>query len=91
MATPKTWTADDIEQGKLTIHRITHPDTDQPALQIERRYIFLDDQDEKLQGVAGGRVLEIVEIGNLPQGIIDALQAIDNWTYQQALSQEGML
>jgi hypothetical protein len=90
MATPKMWTADDVLQGKLTIHRVDHPDTGQPALQVEQRYVFVDGQGAVLSSIAGGRVLATVEIADLPQEVVSALQTIDTWTYQQALAQEGM-
>lgn len=84
MATPKSWTATDLEQGKLTIIR-TGAD-----LHLERRYDFLDSGDVIIPEIAGGRVVEDMAIASLPASIIDALQTIDNWTYQKALVQEGM-
>lgn len=90
MATPKSWTAYDLQQGKLTIHRFNHPDTGQPAIQVERRYRFVDDGDVVIYDIAGGRLLATVEIADLPAGVLSALQTIDAWTYNQALLQEGM-
>lgn len=90
MATPRSWTAYDLVQGKLTIHRVRHPDTGQPAIQVERRYQFLDDGEVVIREIAGGRFLAVVEIASLPAGVLSALQAIDTWTYNQALIQEGM-
>lgn len=84
MATPKTLTAEDIEQGKLTII------TNGPFLHIERRYSFVDNLAQPIIEWAGGRIVEDVEFSTLPTNIQDALLAIDQWTYQQALMQEGM-
>ena len=84
MPTPKTWTATDIELGKLTITR-------QPmTLQVERRYQFLDLNQDVLSDVAAGRLVIEIAIADIPAHIIDALQTIDTWTYEQALSQAGM-
>ena len=81
---PKTWTATDLKLGKLTINRSGS------TLQVERRYRFLDEFDEVLAQVAGGRLLLNVAIADVPADILSALQTIDNWTKQQALEQEGM-
>jgi hypothetical protein len=84
MATPKTWTAVDVGQGKLAIIRRG------TTFQVERRYVFLDDADDVLEDVAGGRLGVEVEWSAIPSGIQDALLAIDTWTYNQILAQEGM-
>lgn len=80
----KTWTATDVELGKLTIHRFGN------ELKVERRYEFLDAQGGVLEQIAGGRVLETMPIADLPQNVLSALQTIDDWTKQKALEQEGM-
>lgn len=80
----KTWTAVDVVLGKLTIHRLGD------ALQIERRYKFLDINGEALEQIAGGRILETVLIVEIPANILSALQEIDNWTKTKALQKEGM-
>ena len=84
MATPKTLTADDIAQGKLTI--IHNGST----IHVERRYDFIDISDDVIPEWAGGRIVEDIEFSSLPSAIQDALLVIDNWTYQQALIQEEM-
>ena len=84
MATPKIITADDIEQGKLTIIRRGS------NLHIERRYVFVDGQGDAINNLAGGRVVEEIPLANIPANIISALQDIDNWTYGKGLVQEGM-
>lgn len=84
MATPKTLTADDIQQGKLTIIR------NGSIIHVERRYDFIDISDDIIPEWAGGRIVDDVEFSTLPANIQDALLVIDSWTYQQALLQEGM-
>ena len=84
MATAKIITATDIEQGKLTISRSG------TNLTVERRYVFLDAGDAVIENLAGGRVVETIAIASLPANIAGALADIDAWTYQQALTQEGM-
>lgn len=84
MATPKTLTANDIEQGKLTIIR------NGSIIHVERRYDFVDSSDDAIPEWAGGRIVDDIEFSTLPTNIQDALLTIDNWTYQQALLQEGM-
>lgn len=84
MATPKTLTANDLGQGKLMIVR------DGAFIHVERRYDFVDIADNVILEWAGGRIVKDVEFATLPINIQDALLVIDNWTYQQALVQEGM-
>jgi hypothetical protein len=84
MATPKVWTVHDIKQGRLSI---VQRGTD---LQLERRYKFIDDQGVVLVQIAGGRLVEITAIVDVPANILTALQIIDAWTYQQILIKEGM-
>lgn len=84
MATPKAFTAYDLELGKLTI---TRSGSD---LTVERRYRFVDDSDVVIDNLAGGRLVATVAIASLPANIVSALAAIDTWTYNQALAQEGM-
>lgn len=90
MAQPKSWTATDLLTGKLTLRKVTHPDTDSPAIQYEQRYQFLDDADDVLTEIASGRIVNVIEISSLPASIVSAMQTIDAWTYQQALEKEGM-
>lgn len=84
MPTPKSWTAHDLQLGKLTITRLDD------SLQIERRYTFLDSSRQPLTAIAGNRVVAIIQLTALPDTIKDALQQIDTWTKQQALTQENM-
>ena len=83
----KTWTATDLELGKLTINRNRVVSS---TLRIERRYKFLDADGEVLEQIAGRSVLLDVEIADIPSDILTALQAIDTWTKNRALEQEGM-
>jgi len=84
MATAKTWTAADVELGKLTIYR------NGSTLGVERRYKFVDSGDEVLTDIAGGRLRVDVEWSSIPSGVQNALLTIDTWTYNQILTQEGM-
>ena len=84
MATEKTWTAADVELGKLTIYR------EGSTIGVERRYKFVDSESAVLTDIAGGRLRVDVEWSSIPSGVQDALLAIDAWTYNQILTQEGM-
>ena len=81
----KTWTATDLQLGKLAILKTGD------NLHIERRYQFLDSNDDALDQIAGGRVVQDILWADIPTDIKAALQAIDVWTKDQALEQEGML
>lgn len=80
----KTWTATDIQLGKLTITRMGS------AIQIGRRYQFLDSEGAVLGQIAGGRLVAEMKIAEIPPAILSALQTIDGWTKERALEQEGM-
>ena len=84
MATEKTWTAADVELGKLTIYR------EGSTIGVERRYKFVDSGDEVLTDIAGGRLRVDVEWSSIPSTVQNALLLIDTWTYNQILAQEGM-
>ena len=84
MATPKSWTAHDVEQGKLTLNQFGSD------IHVERRYVFVDDVGAELEDVAGGRLLDVVPWADIPANIQDALTSINNWTYNQILIQEQM-
>lgn len=80
----KTWTATDIRLGKLTIRR------EGTTLCLQRRYVFVDANGDVLRQIAGGNVVEEVELEDVPLSILTALQVINNWTRQKALEKEGM-
>ncbi|HUW10636.1 MAG TPA: hypothetical protein VM537_12975 [Anaerolineae bacterium] len=84
MPTPKTWTAHDIQLGKLTITR------DGSNFQFERRYRFLDEQGDDIEHLAGGTVLQTIPWEELPADVKSALSKLDVWTRTEALVQEGM-
>lgn len=90
MATPKTWVATDIATGKLTLTRVAHPDTGQPAIRFEQRYEFVDAGAAVLRDIAGGRLTGEIEIAALPPTVAAALQTIGAWLYAQCVAQEGM-
>jgi hypothetical protein len=62
----------------------------QAGIHLERRYQFVDDSSVILEEITGGRVVADLVWLDLPQNIRDAISAIDTWTHQQALIQEGM-
>lgn len=80
----KTWAATDLKLGKLTITQ------EGPLITFERRYRFVDANSNVIDQIAGGRVVESVEWAAIPANIRTALQAIDTWTKDKALTQEGM-
>ena len=80
----KTWTATDLELGKLSIVQVG------TVLYLERRYVFTDAAGEILAQIVGGSVLEEMEISSIPSAVLSALVTIDTWTKSKALEQEGM-
>lgn len=82
---PKTWTATDVEMGKLTLYPRGS------KIGIDRTYRFVDADDEIITEIAPGSVTEELAFVDLPQNIQDALIAINSWTKQRALEQEGMI
>jgi hypothetical protein len=85
MATPKTWTAHDVKQGRFTVLQ------EGTRLHVERRYKFVDDAGVVLESIAGGRLTDEIEWSTVPANIQAALQEIDAWTYNQILVQEGIV
>ena len=83
MATSKSWTADDLAMGALKLKKIG---TD---LQLEQRYFF-EYEGSVIAQLGSGRIVELVAFSSLPSSVQDALVDIFNWTYEQALLQEGM-
>lgn len=89
MATSKTWTAHDLELGALKITR-TLSEASNQAVQFEQRYNYEDDLGDILQGVAGSRLTDVMELADIPAGILTALTTINDWLYQRCLEKEGM-
>ena len=89
MATQKTWTAYDLALGALKLTR-TLSDGGNQAIQFEQRYDYEDDLGGILQGVAGSRLTDIVELADIPAGILAALTTINAWLYARCLEKEGM-
>jgi hypothetical protein len=81
----KTWTATDLRMDRLTLSR-----DGATTLRLERRYTFVDASGAELTHIAGGRLVREVAFTSLPTNIQQALQAIDVYTKQQALAEEGM-
>ncbi len=86
----KSWTATDLQLGTLTVRATPHPDTENPAINFQQRYEFLDSGDLVISQIAGGKYVDNIELGDIPSTVLDALQTINNWLYQRCLDQEGM-
>jgi hypothetical protein len=84
MATPKTITATDIEQGSLNLRR------EGSTIFLERRYDFVEAGGNVIDELKGGRLTAEMAIADVPAPVVAALATIDAWTYAQALAQEGM-
>lgn len=84
MATPKIWTANDIEQRRLYLER---QDTD---ILVQRDYVFVDDQAQALPDFSLQVFSTTVAIASIPGSVVTALQTIDSWIYNQILAKEGM-
>ena len=80
----KTWTATDLRLDRLTLSK------EGTTLRVERRYTFVDAGGAELTQIAGGRLVREVPLTSVPQNILNGLQAIDTWTKNEALTQEGM-
>lgn len=89
MATPKVWTAYDLELGILKINRVIVGDGNQ-AIHFEQRYGYVDDLGDVLREVAGSRISDTVELAEMPTDIMTALGTINNWLYARCLEKEGM-
>lgn len=83
--TPKTWTAEDIDADKVQLWL-----DDDGDLRIERHYRFVDARGDKLP-IAGSLLSESVPWADVPADIQSALVAINDWTRQKILEQEGMV
>lgn len=86
MATPKTWTAEDVKQGRLTLTR--RDEGGNVVILVQRRFEFLDAVGDPI-GLEGS-FETVVQWASIAQSIQDALLAIDQWTYDQILAQEEM-
>ena len=84
MAQSKTWVATDIKQGKLSLINIDG------ILYLERRYEFVDADDNVIEDIAGDSYTDEISISALPQDILAALQTINTYTYNKILEQEDM-
>jgi hypothetical protein len=84
MATPKTWTAVDIQTGPLQVWRDAAG-----TLHAERHYTFVDAEGAEIP--VGQQLLSvIIPWDNVPLEIREALARMDAWTTDQILEQEGM-
>lgn len=86
MATPKGITITDIEQGRLYI---TPPDAEGNML-VQRDYRLVGTDQPFFAGLNDQVLTRNVPFASLPQNIKDALIAINDYTYNQALADQGM-
>jgi len=88
MVTPKTWTAHDLDLGPLKINRTSTEDGN-PGIQFEQRYQYKNGIGI-LEGVAGSRLVDVIELTDIPPNILSALSAIEAYMYNKCLEKEGM-
>lgn len=84
MATPRDITLADIQQERLILREISG------MIHWERAYVVLDDTGNPIGSLGKRTVSGVEEFDLLPQAIKDALQTIDQFTYNAALAQEGI-
>lgn len=84
MATPRLITLTDVTQGRLYIDPVVDG-----SLTVQRDYDFVS--VDVLAGQIPTRSFAAsIPWADIPQNIQDALIAIDSWTYDQILAEEGM-
>ncbi len=84
MPTPRDITLSDIRQERLILREISG------TIHWERAYVVLNSTGDPI-GSLGKRTVSGDEVfAELPQAIKDALQTIDQFTYNAALVQEGI-
>jgi hypothetical protein len=84
MATPKIWTADDVAMRRLYLER------QGSDILVQRDYVYIDDQDQPLPNFSLQVFTLAVPIASVPANVLNALQTIDNFIYNQILTSEGM-
>lgn len=84
MATSKTFTATDIQQGIMYLHPV-----ESGNLRVQQNYRFVG--TDPLFDDLEHRVIDLtVAWSSLPQNVKDALTTINNHLYNQILAREGM-
>ncbi len=84
MATPKTWTADDLKMGVIRLELINN------TLSAMQGYTFIDDTGTEIEQLPKRIITANVLFSELSATIQQALIDINNYMYDLALSQEGM-
>ena len=84
MATPKTWTAEDIKMGAIRL-KITDG-----ILSAIQGYRFVNDAGDEIAQLPNRTASVNIEFTELPPPIRQALLDINNFMYGTALAQEGM-
>lgn len=81
---PQSWTAEDIEQGDLTIR------PEEGRLRVERIYWLVDGEGQPLP--FGRKTVRVsVAIAAIPASVLSALQTINQFTRQKALEHAGLV
>jgi len=86
MATPKTFTAYDIEMKVMRLNF----DVATNNLFISQGYVFLDNSGNEIEELPGRYVSDSKLFSEFPQNIRDALIILRNHMYDSALAKESM-
>ena len=84
MANSKTWTAVDLKKGKITLEQVGSD------IQLSFRYQFEDSSGKVIMELPTKSLIEKVPINIIPAEVLNSLIVIQDYVYNQALSNEGM-
>ena len=84
MANSKTWTAVDLKKGRITLEQVGSD------IQLSFRYQFEDSNGKVIMELPTKSLIEKVPISSIPAELLTSLATIQNYVYNQALSNEGM-
>lgn len=82
----KTWVASDLKMGILRLQRAD----DLGKLSVLHGYEYVDSNGDVIEDLPSKTYSEMINYTSLPVDIKEALLKIFNFTYQQALIDEGM-
>lgn len=82
----KTWTASDLEMGILRLQRVD----DLGKLSLLHGYEYIDDNGDVLEDLPSKTLSKLVSYTAIPDDIKAAVIKIFEYTYNQALLDEGM-
>lgn len=84
MATPKVWTATDLDMGVMRLAMVGSD------LSVIQGYTFVDDQGATIEELPQRSLQITTPFSSLPENIRQALIALNNYMYQAALNREEM-